>query len=163
MGDVLVVYCSRSGTTERLAERLATRLGADLERAVPRVPYDGARGYLRACRHSLLRRAPPVDCRRDPADYAAMVIGSPVWVGRLSTPVRSHLMRFRGRIGAVAAFWVSGSGARYSGVPAEIENLTGRALLATAHFGAREVDSAAADAKLNEIARALGTPQSNAA
>ena len=155
MPDTLLVYFSRSGTTERLASQLAAKLGADLELVKPRVSYKGTGGYLKGIWHSLLRRMPALDRGRDPGGYATVIVGSPIWAGRLSAPMRSYLAQVRGTIGPAAAFWVSGSGAPYKAVAAEIEQLTGRTLLATASFGQREVGTAAADAKLETMARAL--------
>jgi flavodoxin len=155
MAHVLVVYFSRTGVTERLAAQLAASLGAGLESVKPVEPYAGRGGYLKAIWHSLRRRAPAVDCERDPADYSVVIIGSPVWAGRLSAPMRSYLTRFRGRIGHMAAFWVSGSGQGYSGVRSEIEQLTGQALLATASFSEREAGNDTARAKLEALAQAI--------
>jgi hypothetical protein len=69
--------------------------------------------------------------------------------------MRSYLTRFRGRIGPVAAFWVSGSGLTYRAMSAEIERLTGRAPLATANFAEREVGTGIAEPKLEALAQAL--------
>ena len=43
----LVVYYSRSGTTAKLAERIAEELSADKERINCTKSYDGFWGYLR--------------------------------------------------------------------------------------------------------------------
>jgi flavodoxin len=155
MAGVLVAYFSRTGATERLATQLAARLGADLESVKPLAPYAGRGGYLKAIWHSLFRRAPAVDCQGDPADYSVVIIGSPVWAGRLCAPMRSYLTRFRGRIGLAAAFWVSGSGLGYSGVRSEIEQLSGQVLLASASFGEWEVRNDATGAKLEAMAQAI--------
>jgi flavorubredoxin len=155
MAGVLVAYFSRTGMTEKLATQLAAKLGASLDLVKPQVSYAGGGGYMKAVWQSLFRQAPEVACKRDPADYSILIIGSPVWTGRLSPPMRSYLTRFRGRIGHVAAFWVSGSGMGYSGVRSEIEQLTGQALLATASFGEREVRNDKADAKLEALAQAV--------
>ena len=64
-------------------------------------------------------------------------------------------MRFRGSIGSVAAFWVSGSGRAYADLSTEIEQLAGRASLATASFGEKEVGAANADAKLKLFAQTI--------
>jgi flavodoxin len=157
MAKILVAYFSRSGVTGQLAFRLAANLGADLETMRPMTRYTGGSGFLKGVLHSLFRRAPPVDCGRDPADYSVVIIGSPVWVGRLSAPMRSYLKRYRDRIGSVAAFWVSGSGLAYKQVGAEIEQLTGRTLLTAASFTEQEVRSTAADAKVEGIAQAVRT------
>lgn len=157
MAKVMVAYFSRSAVTGQLASRLAAKLGADLETVRPLTRYMGRSGFLKGVLHSLFRRAPPVDCGRDPTDYSVVIIGSPVWAGRLSAPMRSYLIRFRGRIGPVAAFWVSGSGLAYKRVRAEIEQLTGHALLTAASFSEDEVRSAAADAKVESMVEAVQT------
>ena len=163
MAGVLVAYFSRTGVTEKLATQLAAKLGASLDRVEPRVSYAGRGGYMKAVWQSLFRQAPAVGCERDPADYSILIIGSPVWTGRLSPPMRSYLTHFRGRIGHVAAFWVSGGGLGYSGVRSEIEQLTGQALLATASFGEREVRGDTAGVKLETLAQAVHVRNPNVA
>lgn len=39
MGKVLVAYFSATGTTQQVAERLASAVNADLFEIVPKVPY----------------------------------------------------------------------------------------------------------------------------
>jgi flavodoxin len=155
MAGVLVAYFSRSGVTEKLATHLAGKLRASLEPVKPEASYAGRSGFVRGIWQSLLRLSPAVGCELDPADYSVVIIGSPVWAGRLSAPMRSYLKRFRGRTGAVAAFWVSGSGQDYSGVRSEIERLTGQALVATAGFNEREVLGNTAGPKLETLAQAI--------
>lgn len=155
MADVLILYFTRSGTTEKLATRLAEKLGADLELIRPDISYSGLGGYLKGIWHSLTRRVPTVDRQYDPAKYATVIMGSPVWAGRLSAPARGYLARFGAQLGSLAAFWVSGSGAAYPALSAEIKRLTGHALVATASFGTREVGTAAADQKLDKLVHQL--------
>jgi len=155
MAKVLVAYFSRSGTAEQLALQLAARLGADVDVVTPSPGYAGVGGYLRGIWHSLRRRAPAISCGRNPAGYALVVIASPVWAGRLSAPMRTYLMRFAGRIGALAAMWVSGSGLPYKAVGEEIRQIAGRAPLATASFAERDVRAGKADAELDRLAQTL--------
>jgi flavodoxin len=155
MAGALVAYFSRSGVTESLATQLAAKLGASLEPVKPEASYAGRGGYMKAVLHSLFRRAPAVHCEHVPANHSVVIIGSPIWAGRLSAPMRSYLRRFDGHVGHVAAFWVSGSGQDYSAVRSEIEQLTGQALLATASFSEREVRSETAGPKLEALAQAV--------
>lgn len=155
MADTLVLYFTRSGTTKKLATQLAERLGADLEFIKPDISYSGTMGYLAGIWHSLTRRAPSVHREHDPAKYSAVILGTPVWAGRLSAPARSYLTRFGAQLGPLAAFWVSGSGAAYPALATEIERLIGRTLVATASFGAREVGTTVADQKLDRLSRDL--------
>ena len=155
MAGVLVAYYSRSGVTEGLARRLAGRLGADLDPVQPKATYAGAGGFRKGVWQSLFRSAPPVDFQKDPGGYDIVILGSPVWAGRLSPPMRSYLKRCRGRIGAVAGFWVSGSGLPYKAVADEIERLAGRTLLASADFHEPEVAADAGEAKLEALALSI--------
>ena len=42
MGNVLVAYFSASGVTEKVADKLAKEIGADLFEIQPEVPYSDA-------------------------------------------------------------------------------------------------------------------------
>jgi flavodoxin len=88
----LIVYYSRTGTTKNAAEGLAGLLGAELAAIrCERYPR-GFFGYMRAGRDSMRGHLPPIDVpplAKEP--YDLMVIGSPVWAGHPSTPVRAFL------------------------------------------------------------------------
>lgn len=111
MADVLVVYYSRSGTTAAVAGQIAAVLGADLEVVTPRTTYDGPSGFLHCLFHVMSRERPEIAPGRDPSAYRLVVVGSPVWAGSVSAPVRSYLSAQRERLPALAAFCTSGSGA----------------------------------------------------
>ncbi|MGP8231866.1 MAG: flavodoxin family protein [Methylovirgula sp.] len=154
MTKILVAYFSRLGTTEELAHQLAARLGAEIDTIrLPSSPYAGIVGYWRGIWHALRHRLPDIAWQRDPAGYALLVVGSPVWAGSLSAPVRAYLTRFDGHIGPIAAFWVSGSGRAYPALAREIEDITGHVPLATTSFGRREVLDGATSDKLDALAR----------
>ena len=155
VADVLVVYFSRSGITALLARRLAEKLGADLDTVRPVKPYAGWVGFIGGVWQSLSRRAPAVECEYTPSSYALVIIGSPVWAGRLSAPMRSYLTRFGKEVDTCAAFWVSGGGADYIGLSDEIQQLTGRAPIATASFTEFEVVMGATAMKLGTMVRAI--------
>ena len=163
MSKIVVVYFSRSGTTAKLALELARKLDADVERVNSLASYKGARGYLKGVWQALRAAAPPVAPARDVTAYSLVVIGTPVWAGRLSPPMRSYLQSLGGRIERTAAFWVSGSGAPYQSIGAEIARLTRCSPVATASFSQREVDRGTESAKLDSLARALRSPLPRAA
>ena len=89
---VLVVYYSRTGYTKRVAHSLARRLNADLDE-IGTDPRFGARGYLRCALESLLKLQTTIHTpQHDPAAYGLVLLGGPVWVWGLSSPLRSYLM-----------------------------------------------------------------------
>ncbi|OYX35309.1 MAG: hypothetical protein B7Y99_04145 [Caulobacterales bacterium 32-69-10] len=151
MSDVLVVYYSRSGTTDRVARQLAGKLKADLDVIRPEADYAGTDGYRRGVWHSIIGLMPRVGHGRDPAGYSLVVIGSPVWAGNPSAPVRSYLKANRDRIQTLAAFCVSGSGQRYAGFFRAVERLAGRSLTATMALAERDVTAGASEPALTSF------------
>ena len=130
---VLVVFHSRSGTTRRIARAIADSLEADVEEIIDLKPRTGLFGYLGAGLDAIRRRCTPIgDVARDPAEYDLVIVGSPVWVGRMSSPVRSYLDRNRGKFKA-AGFFCTCGGNTNDAAPfaemAEIAGCTARAVL----------------------------------
>lgn len=159
MTQILVVYFSRCGAVERLAQHLAAQLDADLEPIFPEGHYAGPWGYLRAVWHSVSGGAPVVRTARSPQDYAVTVIATPVWAGRLAAPVRGYLKHAGSRIDTYAAVWVSGSGGAYKAVADEVSRLVGRAPLATAWFGEAEVRNGPPAERVKSVVDAVKNAQ----
>lgn len=155
MAGILVAYFSRSGTVARVAEQLAAKLGAEVDRIETVQSYKGIYGYFTGIVHALFRRKMPVHYQRDPKDFSLVILGSPVWAGHLSVPMRSYLNRERGRFRNVAAFWVSGSGRAYQSIKSEIEELTDCECAATATFSMQEVTDGTTEQKLREMSRSI--------
>lgn len=103
MAKVLVVCYSRSGKTHAAGAELAVRLHADFEAITEPLDRSGAAGCLRSMIDTLLQRAVSVDPpERDVAAYEIVVIGTPVWAGTVSAPVRAWLTANRRRLPHVA-------------------------------------------------------------
>ena len=102
---VLIVYYSESGDTRRIAEALAAALNASVERLeAPGLP-GGGWGFAVRLWQSLARaRTRIAEPGFDPADFDMVLTGSPVWAGRIASPLRAWLRRFGGRVKTGAAF-----------------------------------------------------------
>lgn len=111
-GRVLVVYFSAGGATERIARDLADLCGADLEEIRERrerKPPKGFFGYFGNGMRSTFKTAPAIlPPSRNPADYDAVYVCTPVWSWSLSPPVRTWLRTFRGTLPRAAYVTVSG-------------------------------------------------------
>lgn len=106
---ILVAYYSRSGITRGVAEALAARLDADLAPIEETDKRHGIRGYLRSAleaRRGVMPELLPE--RHDPLRYDLVVVGTPVWFGHVSSPVRSYLHAHRGAIRQAAFFCTLG-------------------------------------------------------
>jgi flavodoxin len=104
----LVVCYSRGGATKRVAEHLAQALGADLDLIEEASSRSGVGGYVRSAFEAAARGLPTIETRRDPRDYDLVVVGTPVWVGTLSSPVRSYVFAHAGQLRHAGFFAVMG-------------------------------------------------------
>jgi menaquinone-dependent protoporphyrinogen IX oxidase len=104
----LVVCYSRSGTTRRVAAHLVEALGADFELIEESSTRSGLAGYLRSAFEAVAKRLPAIRTRKDPRDYRLVVIGTPVWFGTMSSPVRSYVAAHAGELRRAAFFAVMG-------------------------------------------------------
>jgi len=136
---ILVVYYSRTATTRVVAQTLADTLRCEIEEIVDRRQRRGLPGYLRSLLEAARRRpakiAPPA---RSPEAYDLVVIGTPVWMMSVSSPVRAYLERMRSRLPAVAFFCTMG-GSGSDRAFAQMEALCGKAPLGARAFLQREV------------------------
>jgi len=105
----LVVYYSRSGTTRALADLITAALDADVEELRDVHGRHGARGWLRSIFEATLARPAAIQPQRwDPSRYDLVVVGTPVWNARVSSPVRAWLRDNAGRLPQVAFFATMG-------------------------------------------------------
>jgi len=127
----LIVYYSRTGHTKEIAEAIAADLGADIVRIEDDADRVGALGYLRSGLDALLGRSGSIrPTATDPADYDLVIVGSPVWSGRLSTPVRTYIADNKTALKHIAFFCTEGA---YGGprVFKTMQDLSGRHPVAT--------------------------------
>ena len=96
-GRYLVLYCSRTGNTERMAQTIQSTLDCDMIEVVPETPYDD--DY-----NSMLERAqaelaaigqgtyPAITTSIESfEDYDIVFVGYPIWHGHMATPMQSFL------------------------------------------------------------------------
>jgi flavodoxin len=111
-GKILVTYYSASGNTARIARDIARLTCADLE-SLRDFDHEGPlsfMGYAKAAIDALRgkpARIGGVTC--DPRKYALVIIGTPVWAGHITPPVRAYLERYKDDLARVAFFVTSGN------------------------------------------------------
>ena len=109
MNPAIVVVFSLTGHTRRVGDEIAQRLGCTIVEITEPRPRRGSLAYLRSGFEALFGRLPrikPID--QNLRDFSLLVIGTPVWVGHMSSPVRSFLSTHRGDIADLAAFCTMG-------------------------------------------------------
>jgi flavodoxin len=157
---VLVVYYSRSGTTRRVAEAISPALHCDIEAIVDTTSRAGAIGYLRSFVEAFQRRPSPIKpTQKDPGSYDLVVIGTPVWAGSLSSPIRSYLMANKAHLRKVAFFCTFG-GRGSESTFGQMQDVAGKAPLARCAIVAREALSDRCGGAVTAFVKQLETPSS---
>lgn len=105
----LIAYYSMSGHTRKLANEIRQATDAELEEIREPRPRQGFNGVMRALFDGIARRTPPIlPASHNPADYELLVIGGPVWAGRMAAPVRTYAQRYGAQAPHVAFFCTEG-------------------------------------------------------
>lgn len=119
MPYTLCVYYSRTGNTEKLMREIARELKCELVKLDDGVDRSGWKGWLTSGKQAMARRLPPVKPVNTtfPLDvYDLVIIGTPVWAGRCSAPVRSFLMQYGDKLRRTAYVITRSSDVRYEEV-----------------------------------------------
>ena len=118
MPNILCVYYSRTGTTEKLMQEIAQELKCEILKLDDGIDRSGLRGWLRSGLQAMARRLPavkPLETNLPLSIYDLVIIGTPVWAGRCSSVVRSFLGGDGGGLRAGGLFFPPGSGLRPRG------------------------------------------------
>lgn len=116
-GRYLVLFASRSGNTERMANEIRKQLYCDILEVEPEVAYDNdynamlerSQKELAAIRQG---NYPPIKTTMEKFDdYDIVFVGYPIWYGSMATPMQtflhSHASKLAGK--RIALFATSGS------------------------------------------------------
>ncbi|MFH1294805.1 MAG: flavodoxin family protein [Candidatus Aenigmatarchaeota archaeon] len=86
----LVVYHSRTGNTRKVAERIARALKADLDEIVDKSPK---KGMFMLGMSAFFNMKASIETKKDSSSYDLVVIGTPVWAGRVCPPVKTYISK----------------------------------------------------------------------
>ena len=158
MRSCLVVYYSRTGITEQVARKIAEMCNCDIEAIRDGRSRKGPLGFLRSAIESITRKQPVILApTKDPADYQLVILGTPVWVGRISSPMRTYIERYRSRFSRIAVFCtMAGSGG--DKVIAELSTLCDKAPLRQVALSNSDVQQGQYEQRLEpfkDVSRAL--------
>ena len=157
---ILVVYYSRTGFTQTVAEQLAQACQADLECIVDDLGRSRANGYARAALAAALHLESPIaPSRHAPRDYDLVVIGTPIWCWNVASPVRAYITRHRSAFRRVAFFCTMG-GSGQAKVFRDLKVLCGRPAVATLSLRDDEITHRLHRHRLAEFAASLRTSPS---
>jgi len=121
----LTAYYSRSGNTKKVAEAISKAIGSDLEEITEPRGRGGLLGFLRSGSEARGEKTSNINPpKNDPANYDLLIVGTPIWAGNLSSPVRAYLARVAGKTKRVAYF-VTLAGDDYTKTIVDMEKIAG--------------------------------------
>jgi flavodoxin len=136
-----VVYYSRTGRTRKVAEAIADALSCDKEEIVSTQNLSGLVGLLRIVYQAMRKSLIAInDLKRDVAEYDLVIIGTPVWGGTVSLPVKTFIYTCKDYFNKVAFFSTHG-GAESQEEFNEMEAVCGKKPVSVLSFSARKVDT----------------------
>lgn len=130
---ILIAYYSMTGNTQQLSRELRAQLGNGVDEERIREPRErrGLIGTLRSTCDVMLRREPSIlPPAHLPGDYDLLVLGGPLWAGRLAGPVRAYARQY-GTAASRVAFFCTQGGSDPAPAFAELQRLCHRAPRAT--------------------------------
>lgn len=105
----LILFYSRTGTTKKVAEKIATILKADIEEVSDSINRSGIRGYLIAGKEAVSKKIITINpIINNISDYDLVIIGTPVWAWTMSSPIRSLITEQKENFKQVAFFCTQG-------------------------------------------------------
>jgi len=78
------------------------------------------------------------ELEKDPSDYDLLVIGTPVWAGKMSTPVRAYINEIEDKVNNVALFCTMNSKGDESTLKG-MEELIGKMAMAKSSFTSGDI------------------------
>lgn len=153
----LVVYYSRTGNTRKLAEELADALGCDVEEIIDTKNRSGIIGWLRSGRDASNQNLTVLkDKINDPSQYDLLIIGTPIWGGHVSTPVRTYIHQNQADFNSVA-FFCTASGDKFDGVFNDMKELCGVAPVETLGVSGKEIKKDGYKNKMQDFINGIQT------
>jgi flavodoxin len=133
----VVVYYSLEGNTELIADMISKRTGADLIKLIPKKEYsrEGFKKYFWGGKSVIFKNKPKLlngDINLD--HYDTVIIGTPVWAGSFTPPIRSFLSKYIMKNKSVYLYTCSAGGDTEKCFTHLKEKLKGNTVKSTAEF-----------------------------
>jgi flavodoxin len=87
----VVAYYSRTGHTKFISEKIAQQLGADLCEITDKKNREGRLGFLGGAGDALREKLTDIAVSRSIDGYELVVIGTPVWAGKITPAIRKFV------------------------------------------------------------------------
>lgn len=151
----LVAYYSRTGTTRKAVKVIAEELPADIEEIHDTKKRARPIGWLRSGMDGAPENLSKImELMYDPAGYDVVVIGTPIWAGKMSLATRTCLGGKKAAFNQVTFFITSGSG-NIERCSAVMKEVLGTEPVATLSLRTKDVMEGDIEGKVREFVDSL--------
>ncbi len=91
MKEVLVVYYTRTGNSQRLAEEISIKLHGIKDKIKSENKYKGISGFIKAGFRAVRKKEDDITYKENPEDYRVVIIVSPIWASSIPPAVRRYI------------------------------------------------------------------------
>jgi flavodoxin len=116
----LLVYYSRTGNTKKITESISESLNCDIEEIVDKDKRSGIIGYIKSGYQASRGKMGVIEePKYDLSQYELVIIGTPVWAGKMAVPVKAYLNKNMDKIPLLACFCTCGG----SGIESTLDEI----------------------------------------
>ncbi len=152
---ILVVYYSRTDNTRRVAEEIKDGLDCEIEEIIDTKNRSGLLNYISSGFQASRKKLTTLeDIKHDPADYDLLVLGTPLWAGKVSIPIRTYIIQNQAKFNNVAFFSTAG-GSGFDGLFSEMTELSGASPVARVGVKAKELKDGSYKSKVTEFVKKI--------
>ncbi|MDD5530829.1 MAG: flavodoxin [bacterium] len=136
---ILVTFYSRTGNTKKVAETIAGTLKCDIEEIVDMKSRKGAWGWIVSGKDATQKNLTTIGAiTKSPDSYDLIIIGTPIWGGKMTPAVRTYLSQNKEKIKSIAFFCTMG-GSNAGNAFKDMEDFVGKQPLRTLEISTKEV------------------------
>ncbi len=155
---ILVAYYSKTGNTERVANDIAGRLGADTEKIIDKKKRTGILGYIFGGWDAMKKRLTEIgEIQKNPADYDIVILGTPVWGWNATPAITTYISKTKDQLKNIAFFITSGN-TEPGRIVEYLEEISGQKALTYVGFNRNELkDAAVCNRKIEEFTNSINS------
>ncbi len=149
--SILLIYYSRSGHTKKVSHVISKNLSCDIEEIKDTKKRLGFIGYLRSGKDALMKKLTILEkITKDPGQYDLIIIGTPIWTSKMSTPIRTYITENKDKFKNIACFCTQGGKGGEKSLQ-EMGKLCDKEPVATLVIKAKEVKKETFNEKVNDF------------
>ncbi|MBP9022571.1 MAG: hypothetical protein KBH06_05150 [Spirochaetes bacterium] len=155
---ILIAYYSRTGVTKRLAEKLSSKLDAEIEVLIDKKKRSGILGWIFGGRDGMKKIPTEIEkIKNDPSKYDVVLVGGPLWgFNSVAPAARTFLTQNIGKIRKVAFFMTRGGAKPSTAALLDLKDVSsGKAFDDTLDLRDSELDSDISREKIDAFVQVI--------